>query len=176
MECLIKLLKTNPWFKLRLKHVWREVWLRWNQTSQVTFYLYSREFPRTFNNATLNTQTRMLWLFSSKVFFFFYYVENVSPPTSFLSIGGRGSEPFRVSLRRDKVFGAELRILQIQVKPDKESNNREETKQCVIVGTAPHSFTALLICHSGFCSKINIRNGSGRQIYTKLKKKCLQAV
>lgn len=68
------------------------------------------------------------------------------------------------------MFGAELRILQIQVKPDKESNNREETKQCVIVGTAPHSFTALSICHLGFCSKINIRNGSGRQIYTKLKK------
>lgn len=69
------------------------------------------------------------------------------------------------------MFGAELRILQIQVKPDKESNNREETKQCVIVETAPHSFAALPICHSGFRSEINIRNGCGRRIYTKLKKK-----
>lgn len=93
----------------------------------------------------------------------------MSPSPSFLRIGGRGSEPLCASLWRDKVFGAELRILHIQVKPDKESNNREGTKQCVIVGTAPHSFTALSICHSGFCSKINIVNGSGKQIYTELK-------
>lgn len=54
-------------------------------------------------------------------------------------------------IKQCKVFEAELHILQVQVRPDKESNIRGETKHysCESKPPAPGSFSSLGVCLGG---------------------------